>query len=79
MNKIAKDHNLIYGVDSTFSTPVFLRPLEFGADIVMHSTTKYLSGHNQIIGGAVLTNNQEIFDKLITKNGLSLFPPLSTP
>ena len=64
MNKIAKDHNLIYGVDSTFSTPVFLRPLEFGADIVMHSTTKYLSGHNQIIGGAILTNNQEIFDKM---------------
>jgi len=64
MNKIAKDHNLIYGVDSTFATPVFLRPLEFGADVVMHSTTKYLSGHNQIIGGAILTNNQEIFDKM---------------
>jgi len=64
MNKIAKDNNLIYGVDSTFSTPVFLRPLEFGADIVMHSTTKYLSGHNQIIGGAILTNDQDIFDKM---------------
>ncbi len=64
MNKIAKENNILYGVDSTFSTPVFLRPLDFGADIVMHSTTKYLSGHNQIIGGAVLTNNQEIFDKL---------------
>ena len=64
MNKIAKDNNLLFGVDSTFSTPVFLRPLEFGADIAMHSTTKYLSGHNQIIGGAILTNNQEIFDKM---------------
>ena len=64
MYKIAKENNILYGVDSTFSTPVFLRPLDFGADIVMHSTTKYLSGHNQIIGGAVLTNNQEIFDKL---------------
>ena len=64
MNKIAKDNNLIYGVDSTFSTPVFLRPLEFGADIAMHSTTKYLSGHNQIIGGAILTNDQKIFDKM---------------
>ena len=64
MNKIAKENNLLYGVDSTFSTPVFLRPLEFGADIVMHSTTKYLSGHNQLIGGAILTNNQEIFDKM---------------
>ena len=51
MNKIAKSNNLLFGVDATFSTPIFLRPLEFGADIVMHSTTKYLSGHNQIIGG----------------------------
>ena len=64
MNRIAKNNNLLFGVDSTFSTPVFLRPLEFGADIAMHSTTKYLSGHNQIIGGAILTNNQEIFDKM---------------
>ena len=64
MNKIAKNNKLLFGVDSTFSTPVFLRPLEFGADIAMHSTTKYLSGHNQIIGGAILTNNQEIFDKM---------------
>jgi len=64
MNKIAKDNNLLFGVDSTFSTPVFLKPLEFGADIAMHSTTKYLSGHNQIIGGSIHTNNQEIFDKM---------------
>ena len=64
MNKIAKENDLLFGVDSTFSTPVFLRPLEFGADIAMHSTTKYLSGHNQIIGGAILTNNKAIFDKM---------------
>ena len=64
MNQIAKDNNLLFGVDATFSTPVFLRPLEFGADICMHSTTKYLSGHNQIIGGAILTNDQEIFNKM---------------
>ena len=62
MNSIAKSNNLLFGVDSTFSTPVFLKPLEFGADLVMHSTTKYLSGHNQIIGGSILTNNKEIFD-----------------
>ena len=64
MNKIAKEHDILFGVDSTFSTPVFLRPLEFGADIAMHSTTKYLSGHNQIIGGAILTNDKNIFDKM---------------
>jgi len=64
MNDIAKSKNLIFGVDATFSTPVFLRPLDFGADLVMHSTTKYLSGHNQIIGGSIHTNNKEIFDKM---------------
>ena len=64
MAAIAKEHDLLLGVDSTFATPVFLRPLEFGADIVVHSTTKYLSGHNQIIGGAVLTNREDIFQEM---------------
>ena len=54
----------MFGVDATFSTPIFLRPLEFGADLVMHSTTKYLSGHNQIIGGSIHTNDKNIFDKM---------------
>jgi len=56
---IAHAHNIPLGVDSTFATPALLRPAEWGADIVMHSTTKYLSGHNQIIGGAVLTNDDD--------------------
>jgi cystathionine beta-lyase/cystathionine gamma-synthase len=64
VGKIAKERNLIFGVDSTFATPVFLRPLEFGADLVMHSTTKYISGHNQLIGGMVITNREDLFDKL---------------
>jgi len=64
MGKLAKEHKLIYGVDSTFATPVLLRPLEFGADIVVHSTTKYLSGHNQLIGGMLITNRQDIFDEM---------------
>ncbi len=64
VGKIAKKHNIMYGVDATFSTPALLRPLEFGADIVMHSTTKYLSGHNQIIGGAIITNNEKINDQM---------------
>jgi len=64
MAEIAREHGLVFGVDSTFATPVFLRPLEFGADIVMHSTTKYLSGHNQIIGGVVITNREDIRDHL---------------
>ena len=65
VKSIAKKHNIIFGVDSTFSTPALLRPLEFGADITMHSTTKYISGHNQIIGGAIITNNK--------KNWISIF------
>jgi cystathionine gamma-lyase len=64
MSAIAKEHGLYLGVDSTFATPVFLRPLEFGADIVMHSTTKYLSGHNQLIGGVVITNRDDIRDEM---------------
>ena len=64
MVKIAKDAGILLGVDSTFATPVFLRPLEFGADIVMHSTTKYLAGHNQIIGGVLITNHEDIFKKM---------------
>ena len=63
VGKIAKKHGIIYGVDSTFSTPALLRPLEFGADIVQHSTTKYLSGHNQIIGGVLITNDEKLAEQ----------------
>ncbi|MGI9310187.1 MAG: trans-sulfuration enzyme family protein [bacterium] len=62
--KIGNDAGIPVGVDSTFATPIFLRPLELGADIVMHSTTKYLSGHNQLIGGAVAVNDEAIYDRL---------------
>jgi cystathionine gamma-lyase len=58
--ELAHSRGLLLGVDSTFATPALLRPLEWGADIVMHSTTKYISGHNQIIGGALLTDSDEL-------------------
>ncbi|MFL3028206.1 MAG: trans-sulfuration enzyme family protein [Candidatus Neomarinimicrobiota bacterium] len=61
---IAKKNNLIFAVDSTFSTPVFLRPLEFDVDLVMHSTTKYITGHSQLIGGIVITNRKDLANKL---------------
>lgn len=64
MVSIARENNILLGVDSTFATPVFLRPLDFGADIVMHSTTKYLSGHNQIIGGVLITSDQRVYEKM---------------
>ncbi len=60
---IADQHDILLGVDSTFATPALLRPLDFGCDIVVHSTTKYMSGHNQLIGGVVLTNNDELADR----------------
>ncbi|MBT3220689.1 MAG: PLP-dependent transferase [Proteobacteria bacterium] len=61
---IAHSHGIPLGVDSTFATPVLLRPLELGADIVMHSTTKYISGHNNILGGVVLTNDESFAEKM---------------
>lgn len=64
MAEIAKNHGILLGVDSTFATPVFLRPFEYGADIVMHSTTKYISGHNQIIGGIIITNDDDLQEKM---------------
>lgn len=63
MSKIAKANNVLLGIDNTFATPYLLRPLEFGVDIVLHSTTKYLSGHNQIIGGMVVVNDEDLFKK----------------
>lgn len=64
MSEIAKKHNLTLVVDSTFATPVYLQPLKLGADVVLHSTTKYLSGHNQLIGGALITNDEKIAERM---------------
>ena len=64
ISKIVKKNNLLFAVDSTFSTPVFLKPLDFGVDLVMHSTTKYISGHSQLIGGILITNRENLANKL---------------
>jgi cystathionine gamma-lyase len=64
VGRIARDRGVLFGVDSTFATPVHLRPAEYGADVVMHSTTKYLSGHNLIIGGIVLTSRDDLQEQL---------------
>jgi cystathionine gamma-lyase len=50
----------LLAVDNTFCSPYFQRPLEFGADLVVHSTTKYINGHSDVVGGAVVTNNPEL-------------------
>ncbi|MCB9134446.1 MAG: PLP-dependent transferase [Anaerolineales bacterium] len=64
VGQIAKEHGLLTAVDSTFATPYLLRPLQYGIDLVVHSTTKYLSGHNQIIGGMIVTNREDLFKEL---------------
>lgn len=61
---IAKKHKLISVCDNTFMTPYFQRPLEHGIDIVTHSTTKYLNGHSDVVGGFVATSNKELADKI---------------
>ena len=61
---IAKANNLLLVVDNTFASPYLQNPIDLGADIVMHSATKYLGGHSDVIMGALLTNRQDLFDKL---------------
>lgn len=61
---IAKSRSIRVAVDNTFATPVFQRPLELGADIVMHSVTKYLNGHSDVIGGAVITNDSDLAEEI---------------
>lgn len=62
--EIAHRHGALLGVDNTFATPVLTRPLELGADIVMHSATKYLGGHSDVLGGALVVKDQELLARL---------------
>ena len=61
---IAKRRGVLLGVDNTFATPVLTRPLELGADIVMHSATKYLGGHSDVLGGALVVADKALYDRL---------------
>ncbi len=54
----------LLGVDNTFASPVLTRPLELGAHIVMHSCTKYIGGHSDLLGGALVAGDQELFERL---------------
>jgi len=62
--QLAKTHNLLLAVDNTFATPYLQRPLELGADIVMHSATKYLGGHSDVVVGALVVRDKDLADKL---------------
>ena len=75
--KIAKKHGLLLIVDNTFLTPYFQNPLKLGADIVVHSGTKFLGGHNDTLAGFLVTNNEEVRDRLrflIKTTGAGLAP-----
>lgn len=61
---VSKRHNLLLAVDNTFATPYLQRPLELGADIVMHSATKYLGGHSDVVLGGLIVNDKELANKL---------------
>jgi cystathionine beta-lyase/cystathionine gamma-synthase len=61
---IAHRHHLLLVVDNTFASPYFQQPLKLGADIVVHSTTKYINGHSDVIGGALVTGNEEVYQAI---------------
>ena len=59
VSDIAREHGILHAVDNTFLTPFYQRPLELGADLVVHSTTKYFDGHNATVGGAIVARTAE--------------------
>lgn len=73
----SRDQKIIFAVDNTMLTSYFQRPIELGVDVVMYSLSKYMNGHNDVLGGALITNETEINDKLKvvqTKYGSVLSP-----
>jgi len=61
---IARKHKLLTVMDNTFASPYFLRPIEYGVDLVVHSTTKYLNGHCDVVGGVVVTTTDELSERV---------------
>ncbi|MCB9094400.1 MAG: PLP-dependent transferase [Halobacteriovoraceae bacterium] len=62
--KLCKKYDSLLVVDNTFMSPYFQNPLDLGADIVTHSLTKYINGHSDVVGGAMMTNNKKIYDQI---------------
>jgi len=62
--QITKKHNILFAIDNTFATPYLQKPLDLGADIVMHSATKYLGGHSDVIAGALIIKDKELGEEL---------------
>lgn len=64
VSRLSKKHDILLAVDNTFATPYLQVPLDLGADIVMHSATKYLGGHSDVVVGALIVNDKDLADKL---------------
>jgi len=64
VTELAKEKNILVGVDNTFATPYLQKPLDLGADIVMHSVTKYLGGHSDVVMGALITSDDSIAEEI---------------
>lgn len=73
LGKLAKENNLLLIVDNTFYTPILQRPIQLGADIVVHSATKYLGGHNDVLAGLVVTKDEKIGEEIYgIQNGMGM-------
>ena len=64
LSEIARKKNILSVVDNTFASSYLQRPLDLGADVVLHSTTKYLGGHSDVVGGCIVTNNDDVYETL---------------
>ena len=64
VSEIAGDHGIPHAVDNTFLTPYYQRPLDLGADLIVHSTTKYMDGHNATVGGSVVSRTEELHEQV---------------
>lgn len=75
ISKLGKSQGIITVVDNTFMSPYFQNPLDLGADIVVHSTTKYLGGHSDVVGGAIMLSDEELYSKIkFNQNAVGAVP-----
>ncbi len=75
VSKVCKSRGIMLAVDNTFMTPFNQQPLALGADVVCHSTTKYLNGHSDVVGGAIVTNDSEVHERLqFLQNAIGAVP-----
>lgn len=73
--EIAREKEIVFAVDNTFATPVLQRPLELGAHVVVHSMTKYLNGHSDVVGGAIITSDERVIERIgFLQNAIGAIP-----